>query len=114
MKNQEEIYSKHFGYPTPPMIEEMLNGYGYMNMQMGQPEKAFMFFEMNIKYNPKNAIAYESLADYYQSQNDIPNALKYLSKAFELSGKDYYKERIEELKNKWRLFPDTELREDRS
>jgi len=40
------------------------------------------------------------LADYYQSQNDIPNALKYLSKAFELSGKDYYKERIEELKNK--------------
>jgi predicted alpha/beta superfamily hydrolase len=100
LKNQEEIYSKHFGYPTPPMIEEMLNGYGYMNMQMGQPEKAFMFFEMNIKYNPKNAIAYESLADYYQSQNDIPNALKYLSKAFELSGKDYYKERIEELKNK--------------
>ncbi|MFT5984439.1 MAG: putative alpha/beta superfamily hydrolase [Ulvibacter sp.] len=100
LKNQEEIYSKHFGYPSPPLIEEMLNGYGYMNMQMGQPEKAFMFFEMNIKYNSKSAMAYESMADYYQSQNDKENALKYLSKAFELSGSDYYKSRIKELETK--------------
>lgn len=100
LKEQEQIYTEHFGVPTAPMIDEMLNGYGYMNMQMGQPKKAFMFFEMNIKYNPKNATAYESMADYYESENDKENALKYLNKAFELSGKDYYKERIEALNKK--------------
>jgi len=71
-----------------------------MNMQMGQPKKALMFFEMNIKYNPKEATSYESMADYYQSQNDKENALKYLNKAYEISGDDYYKERIEALNKK--------------
>jgi predicted alpha/beta superfamily hydrolase len=97
LKEQEQIYTKHFGIPTPPMIDELLNGYGYMNMQMGQPEKAFMFFEMNINQNPKSANAYDSMADYYESQNDKENALKCLNKAFELSGDNYYKERIESL-----------------
>jgi predicted alpha/beta superfamily hydrolase len=100
LKVQEQIYTEHFGVPTAPMIDEMLNGYGYMNMQMGQPEKAFMFFEMNIKYNPTSANAYDSMAEYYESQNDKENALKYLDKAYELSGDDYYKERIEALNKK--------------
>ncbi len=100
LKVQEQIYTEHFGVPTAPMIDEMLNGYGYMNMQMGQPEKAFMFFEMNIKYNPTSANAYDSMAEYFESQNDKENALKYLNKAYELSGDDYYKERIEALNKK--------------
>ncbi|PQB05733.1 alpha/beta hydrolase-fold protein [Aureitalea marina] len=97
LKEQEQIYTQHFGVPTAPMIDEMLNGYGYMNMQMGQPEKAFMFFEMNIKYNPTSANTYDSMAEYYESQNDKENALKYLNQAYEISGDDYYKERIEAL-----------------
>ena len=100
LKVQEQIYTEHFGVPTAPMIDEMLNGYGYMNMQMGQPEKAFMFFEMNIKYNPTSANAYDSMAEYFESQNDKENALKYLNKAYELSGDDHYKERIEALNKK--------------
>lgn len=100
LKEQEQIYTKQFGVPTAPMIDEMLNGYGYMNMQMGQPKKAFMFFEMNIKQNPQNANAYDSMAEYYESQNDKENALRYLNKAFELSGNDDYKERIEALNKK--------------
>ena len=71
-----------------------------MNMEMGQPKKAFMFFEMNIKYNPTSANAYDSMAEYYESQNDKENALKYLNKAYEISGDDYYKERIEALNKK--------------
>jgi predicted alpha/beta superfamily hydrolase len=100
LKEQEQIYTEHFGVPTAPMIDEMLNGYGYMNMQMGQPKKAFMFFEMNIKYNPTSANAYDSMAEYYVSQNDKENALKYLNKAFEISGDDYHKKRIEALNTK--------------
>ena len=100
LKEQEQIYTEHFGVPTAPMIDEMLNGYGYMNLQMGQPKKAFMFFEMNIKYNPTNANAYDSMAEYFESQNDKKNALKYLNKAYEISGDQYYKERIETLNKK--------------
>jgi predicted alpha/beta superfamily hydrolase len=100
LKEQEQIYTEHFGVPTAPMIDELLNGYGYMNMHMGQPEKAFMFFEMNIKQNPKSSNAYDSMAEYYESQNDKENALKYLNKAFDLSGADYYKNRIKEVEAK--------------
>jgi hypothetical protein len=38
---------------------------------------------------------------YSQSKSTTPNnALKYLNKAFELSGNDHYKERIEALNKK--------------
>ena len=98
LKKQEEIYSTNFGYSFPPMIEEMLNGYGYMNLQMGQPEKAFMFFKLNIDYFPKSPTAYNSMADYYEDQNDIPNAVRFVKKAAELSDSEFYKKRILELK----------------
>ncbi|MBC3844949.1 esterase [Winogradskyella echinorum] len=100
LEKQEEIYSTHFGYPFPPMIEEMFSGYGYMNLQMGQPEKAFIFFKSNIDYYPNSASAYNSMADYYEAQNDITNALRFVQKAAELSNDEYYKNRIQELKNK--------------
>jgi predicted alpha/beta superfamily hydrolase len=100
LKTQEEIYTRHFGYSVPPMVEEMLNGYGYMNMQMGQPQKALMFFEMSIKYNPSSANAYDSMAEFYESQNDKVNALKNLTKAYEISGNERYQERIEALNNR--------------
>ncbi len=95
LKKQEQIYSENFGVPTAPMISELLSGYGYMNMQMEQSEKAFMFFQMNIKYNPKNPTAYEAMADFYEFQKDKENTLKYLNKAFNLSGENYYKLKIE-------------------
>lgn len=100
LKKQEEIYTKHFGYPTAPMIEELFNGYGYMNLQMGFPEKAHLFFKLNIKYYPESVNAYDSMAEYYESQKDYPNAMKNLNKAYEISGNFIYKERIETIKIK--------------
>lgn len=100
LKKQEQIYSQNFGVPTAPMISELLSGYGYMNMQMEQYEKAFMFFQMNIKYNPKNPTAYEAMADFYEFQKDKENTLKYLNKAFNLSGENYYKLKIEAIYKK--------------
>ena len=100
LKKQEEIYSTNFGYPSPPMIEEMLSAYGYMNMQMGQPEKSFLFFKMNIDYYPKSANAHSAMADFYESKNDLNSALKFVTKAFELSGENHYKERMKALEKK--------------
>jgi len=100
LKKQEEIYTTNLGYKTPPMVEELFNGYGYMNLQMGQPEKAYLFFKMNIDYYPNSANGYDSMAEYYESQNDFSAALKHVTKAYELTESDYYKKRIDDLKKK--------------
>jgi predicted alpha/beta superfamily hydrolase len=100
LRIQGEIYTKHFGYKMAPMIEEMLNGYGYMNLQMGFPEKAKLFFKMNVEYYPNSANGYDSLAEYYESQNDYTNALKNVTKAYEINNSNYFKERITKIKAK--------------
>lgn len=100
IKYREKKLKDHFGYSEPPYPKDLLNMSGYMKMDMQQSEKAKMYFELAIEYYPQSANAYDSMADYYEAQNDYVNALKYLNKAFELSGNDYYKKRIEELKKK--------------
>lgn len=100
LKNQEEIYTKHFGVSTPPMIEELFNGYGFMNMQMGQPEKAAFFFKQQIEYYPKSAGGYEGLAGYHESKGEFSVALEYMTKAYQLSKSEYHKEQISKLKQK--------------
>jgi len=98
--DQAKIYSENFGYAVPPMVEELFNGYGYMNLQMGAPEKAKLFFEMGVKYYPKNSNSYDSMADYYLSQNNTQNAINYVSIAYVISGNDIYKRKLEKLQQK--------------
>lgn len=98
IKERESTLNRHLGYPTPPLVEELLNMTAYMYLQFGQPEKSHAFFKMCIDYYPESANAYDSMADYYESQNDMDNAIKSLNKAYELSGNEFYKERIEALK----------------
>ena len=100
IKHRAEKLKAHFGYSVPPYPEELLNMSGYMNMDMQQPEKAKMYFELAMEYYPKSANAYDSMAEYYEAQGDFANAIKYVTKAFELSDNDYYKKRIEGLKVK--------------
>ncbi|MFC0877128.1 alpha/beta hydrolase-fold protein [Saccharicrinis sp. FJH2] len=100
IKHREKKLKEHFGYPEPPYPEELLNMSGYMNMDMQQPEKAKMYFELATEYYPESANAYDSMADYYEAQGDFDNAIKYATKAFKLSGNDFYKKRIERLKVK--------------
>lgn len=100
IKHREQKLKEHFGYSEAPYPEELLNMSGYMNLDMQQPEKAKMYFELATKYYPESANAYDSMADYYEAQNDITNALRFLQKAAELSDDEYYKNRIQALKNK--------------
>ena len=57
-------------------------------------------FELAIEYYPESANVYDSMADYYEAQGDIDNAIKFVRKASELSDDSYYKNRIEALKNR--------------
>ena len=100
IKYRAKKLKTHFGYPAPPYPEELLNMSGYMNMDMQQPEKAKMYFEQAIEYYPNSPNSYDSMADYYESQNDKQNAIKYVSKAYNLSGNEVYKQRLEKLQTK--------------
>lgn len=100
IKFREKKLKDHFGYSEPPYPEDLLNMSGYMNMDMGQMEKAKMYFEFCIQYYPNSANSYDSMADYYERNNDYDNALKFVTKAYAISQDDYYKERIETLKKK--------------
>ncbi|AFU68622.1 esterase_lipase superfamily protein [Psychroflexus torquis ATCC 700755] len=87
----------HFGYAVPPFPEFLLNMQGYMSMDMGQMERAKVNFELTIEYYPNSANAFDSMADYYEKNGDNENAIKFVTKAFEISGEDSYKERMEAL-----------------
>ena len=100
VKYRANKLKNHFGYKVPPYPEELINMMGYMSLDMRQYEKSKMFFEFGIEYFPNSPNAYDSMADYYFSRKDSANTLKYVTKAFELSGSEYYKKRIEELKKK--------------
>ena len=100
IKRREAKLKSHFGYAVAPYPNFLFNMSGYMSMDMGKPEKALMYFQLNTEYFPNDANAYDSLADYYEAQNDNENALKNVTKAYELSGSDYHKKRMEELKAK--------------
>jgi predicted alpha/beta superfamily hydrolase len=90
----------HLGYRVPPYPEELLNMSGYMNLEMQELDKSKMYFELAIKYYPNSANVYDSMADYYESQNDTKNALKFATKSFEINASEELKKRIERLQGK--------------
>jgi predicted alpha/beta superfamily hydrolase len=100
IEEQEKVLSEKFGYNVPPMIEEMLVGYGFMFMQTGQIEKASHFFKLGVKHYPESEMTHVSLAEFYESQGDFSNAITQLHRANEIGGVDQYAEKIQELKSK--------------
>ncbi len=92
--------NKHFKYTVAPYPEDLLNMLGYMSLDMEQPEKSKMFFEFDIEFYPNSPNAYDSMADYYERNGDNATAIKFVTKAYELNGDSYYKDRIEALKKK--------------
>lgn len=100
IKYREKKLNNHFEYFVAPYPEDLLNMSGYMNMDMQQPEKAKIYFELAVQYYPNSSNVYDSLADYYQSENNYKEALKNVEKAYQLNPTNYFKEKIEQLKNK--------------
>jgi tetratricopeptide (TPR) repeat protein len=98
IRNREKKLYEHFGYSVPPFDEDLFNLLGYMSMDFEQFEKSLTFFELNIEYYPQSANVYDSIADYFLSQKDLDNALINVTKAFEISGNERYKNRIENIK----------------
>ena len=90
----------HFGYAVPPYPEDLFNGLGYMYKHMELKDKSKLFFESGIKYYPKSANMYDSMAEFYEAENDFKSALKFAKKAYIINQSDYYKKRVESLQKK--------------
>jgi predicted alpha/beta superfamily hydrolase len=88
---------EHFGYAVPPYPEDLLNALGYMSLDMEQSEKSKMFFEFGIEFFPDSPNAYESMADYFERNNDLEKALMFVRKAYEISGNEFHQQRMETL-----------------
>jgi Tfp pilus assembly protein PilF len=61
-------------------------------------ERAKMNFEFTFEFYPQSANAYDSMAVYYERNGDKDNAIKFVTKVYEISGLDLYKQKIEKLK----------------
>ena len=75
-----------------------VNRLAYMYLSRGDAERAFPFFELNVKNYPEHANAFDAMGDYYSHIGDQANALKAFSKAIALGGVDGTKEKLEALK----------------
>ncbi len=100
IRHRENKLKSHFGYTVPPYPEGIFNMLGDMALNSGQLKKAKTFFELAIKYYPNSPNVYGSMADYYMATKDYTEALKNVTKAWQLSGSDIYKQRIENVKKK--------------
>jgi len=100
IRHREKKLQDHFGYKEAPYPDFLLNMKGYMSMDMGQMDLAKMYFTLNTEYFPNDANSYDSLADYYERQKEYDKAFENVTKAYELSGSDYHKKRMEDLKGK--------------
>jgi predicted alpha/beta superfamily hydrolase len=96
MKAVTDHYSK-FGYgkqPPEPIINLM--AYRFMNGKMD--DKAFAFFNMNVKNYPDSPNVYDSMGDYYLAQKDTAQAIKNYEKTLSLADVRYTKEKLNKLK----------------
>lgn len=93
------MLSKHFGYPVPPADEEFLTMGAQMYHQMGQVDKINLFLSSAAEFYPKSEEAQSNLAEFYFQTKQPNKAIEYLEKAYELSGNEQYKQKIQEAKS---------------
>ena len=91
----EEV-SKHFGFEVLP-AEELINGIGYYLLGEKMPEKATVFFDLNIKNYPNSPNVYDSRGDCYLATGDSLQALDFFNKALKLEDLEVYRDKIKKL-----------------
>lgn len=77
----EELKSKALGSGT----EADINTVGYQFLQTGKVDEAINIFKINTERFPDSWNAWDSLAEGYAAKGDKENAIKYYTKALEMS-----------------------------
>lgn len=100
LEERASLLAKNFGYEVPPADEEMLLMGGMMFKQMDQLEKAGLFLKMASKYYPQSAEANAAMGEFFEEAGNVPQAIHFFGKAYEVSREESYREKVEELKEK--------------
>ncbi|GHB60667.1 hypothetical protein GCM10008107_07390 [Psychrosphaera saromensis] len=91
IKAAEEHYiklSEYFGFHIP-MSENTLNAMGYYHLvQKKDPKAAIKIFARNVMEFPKSANTYDSLAEAYEADGQIEEAIKQMDLAVGIVKKD--------------------------
>lgn len=93
-KSHFEEVSERFGYEVLP-AEELINVIGYYLLEEKMPEKASLFFDLNIKNYPNRSNVYDSRGDCYLAEKDSLKALEFFNKALKLEALKIYRDKIE-------------------
>ncbi|MCU0342550.1 MAG: alpha/beta hydrolase-fold protein [Ignavibacterium sp.] len=97
--------SEKVGY-TIPVPEEVINNFGYEELDKGNIQIAIDFFKRNTEQNPNSANAYDGLADGYEKAGMWKEAIESSNKAVELANKyddsnlGYYIEHAKKIKDR--------------
>jgi len=91
--------SKHMGYTVLPPEEE-INHFGYRMLGLGSPERALVFFSLNIKNYPQSANVYDSMGDYYTAQKDNVKAAENYKKSLALNDNPATRKKLDGLQVK--------------
>jgi len=75
--------SKIYGHTMKPP-ENIVNNYGYVFLQGGEPDKALAFFKKNVENYPNSANVYDSYAEALLAKGDKKNAMLNYEKAFQM------------------------------
>ena len=89
--------SRQIGYTILP-DEQRINNLGYMFMNRKEYDKAYVFFNFNIKNYPQSANVYDSMGDYYLSQSNSEKAIEFFTKSIEIGGIPESKIKLDKLK----------------
>ena len=77
---------------------ELVNDIGLFILEgHNLPKKALAYLEMNVNFYPNYSKSYVALGNYYLSQKDKLEAIKYYKKAFEIDGNQDAQVKLKEL-----------------
>ncbi|MFC2139166.1 alpha/beta hydrolase-fold protein [Bacteroidota bacterium] len=82
-----EKLSNKYGYKIK-IPERFLNSAGYDYLKKGEIFSSIDAFKKNLEQYPNSANAYNSLAEAYEANNQIEEALKHYKKAVEIANKN--------------------------
>ncbi len=80
MKSAVPLYEK--AILISPSRSEAVLGLAYLELKLGNPERAFTLFNRNIKNNPRMAESYYNLANYYYITKNYEKTITELNNAF--------------------------------
>ena len=101
----DNILTTHFkkvsntmGYEVLPP-GELVNALAHQLISTNQLERAYKFFELNIKNYPESFKPYDAMGDFYQLKGDRTKAEEFYNKALSISENPDIRIKIEKLKS---------------